>query len=270
MEVVLLVCFVMGYLFFNSSSVQKRMQGRRTGEGTALLEKQTAAHLASGQYETVLSTPARTPALVGMQANALVELNRANEVMKLLKDSTWIPSVLTSVGMNAVLAQLPEAAVADVIAWFLEQGVQADESATESLLNTHLASGNWQACVSLASKPTGLPARARAKATKEALRRDDLGAALTFLQTIIAAGLFVPGHLLAAYIQQACKSRSIKAVMQDVEKLSPSAEAIGLAAEALSKEGADPAAEALLAHAAAVGRAVPYATLDTILKGYAR
>jgi pentatricopeptide repeat protein len=270
MEVVLLVCFVMGYLFFNSSSVQKRLQGRRTGEGTALLEKQTAAHLASGQYETVLSTPARTPALVGMQANALVELNRANEVMKLLKDSTWIPSFLTSAGMNAVLAQLPEAAVADVIAWFLEQGVQADESATESLLNTHLASGNWQACVSLASKPTGLPARARAKATKEALRRDDLGAALTFLQTIIAAGLFVPGHLLAAYIQQACKSRSIKAVMQDVEKLSPSAEAIGLAAEALSKEGADPAAEALLAHAAAVGRAVPYATLDTILKGYAR
>jgi hypothetical protein len=119
MEVVLLVCFVMGYLFFNSSSVQKRLQGRRSGEGTALLEKQTAAHLASGQYETVLATAARTPALVGMQANALVELNRANEVMKLLKDSTWIPSFLTSAAMNAVLAQLPEKAVADVCAWFL-------------------------------------------------------------------------------------------------------------------------------------------------------
>merc|ERR1719236_46391 len=190
----------MGYWFFNSTLVQRRLQGRRAGDGTALLEKQTAAHLASGQYETVLATSAQTPSLVGMQANALVELNRANEVMKLLKDSTWIPSFLTSAGMNAVLAQLPEKAVADVCAWFLEQGVQADDAATENLLNTHLATGDWKACVSLASKPTGLPARARAKATKEALRRDDFGSALVFLQTMIAAGLYVPGHLLAAYI----------------------------------------------------------------------
>ena len=65
--------------------------------------------------------------------------------------------------------------------------------------------------VSLASKPTGLPARARAKATKEALRREDFGAALAFLQAMIAAGLYVPGHLLAAYIQHACRSRSMKA-----------------------------------------------------------
>jgi pentatricopeptide repeat protein len=270
MEVVLLVCFVMGYLFFNSSSVQKRLQQRRSGEGMALLEKQTAAHLASGQYETVLATVARTPALIGMQANALVELNRANEVMKLLKDSTWIPSLLTSAGMNAVLAQLPETLVADVSAWFLEQGVQADEAATENLLNTYLASGDWTACVSLASKPTGLPARARAKATKEALRRDDFGAALIFLQTMIAAGLYVPGHLLAAYIQHACHSRSIKAVMEDVEKLKPSAEAIGQAAEALAKDGEDSTADKLLAHAAKIGLTVQYSTLDTILKGYAR
>ena len=50
MEVVLLVFFVMGYLSFNSSSIQKRLGGFRDGEGAALLEKQTAAHLASGQY----------------------------------------------------------------------------------------------------------------------------------------------------------------------------------------------------------------------------
>merc|ERR1719443_1652937 len=270
MEVVLLVCFVMGYLFFNSSSVQKRLQGRRSGEGTALLEKQTAAHLASGQYETVLATIARTPALIGMQANALVELNRADEVMKLLKDSTWIPSFLTSAGMNAVLAHLPETAVADVCAWFLEQGVQADECATENLLNTHLASGDWPACVALASKPTGLPARARAKATKEALRRDDLAAALTFFQSMIAAGLFVPGHLLAAYIQQACRSRSMAAVMEDVEKLSLSAEALGQAAEQLMKDGEDAIADALLVHAAKLGLAASYATCDAVLKRYAR
>lgn len=270
MEVVLLVCFVMGYWFFNSSSVQRRLQGRRAGDGTALLEKQTAAHLASGQYKTVLATNASTPALVGMQANALVELNRANEVMKLLKESTWIPSFLTTAGMNGVLAHLPEAVVAEVCAWFLEQGVQADDAATENVFNSHLASGDWSACVSLASKPTGLPARARAKATKEALRRDDLGSALIFLQTMIAAGLFVPGHLLAAYIQQACQSRSIKAVMEDVQKLSPSSEAIGQAAEALAKDGEDSTADTLLAHAAKIGSPVPYATLDTILKGYAK
>merc|ERR1719146_603807 len=190
--------------------------------------------------------------------------------MKLLKDSTCIPSFLTSAAMNEVLAQLPEKAVADVCAWFLEQGVQADEAATENLLNTHLATGDWQACVSLASKPSGLPARARAKATKEALRRDDLGSALIFLQTMIAAGLFVPGHLLAAYIQQACQSRSIKAVMEDVQKLSPSSEAIGQAAEALAKDGEDSTANALLAHAAKVGLAASYATADAVLKRYAR
>merc|ERR1719281_512605 len=190
--------------------------------------------------------------------------------MKLLKDSTWIPSFLTSEGMNAVLAQLPETAVADVCAWFLEQGVQADDVATENLFNTYLASGDWPACVSLASKPTGLPARARAKATKEALRRDDCGAALLFLQTMIAAGLYVPGHLLAAYIQQACQSRSIKAVIQDVEKLSPSAEAIGQAAEALIQAGEDTVADALLAHASKLGLAASYATLDAVLKRYAR
>merc|ERR1719359_265642 len=165
--------------------------------------------------------------------------------MKLLKESIRIPSFLTSAGMNAVLAQLPEKAVADVSAWFLEQGVQADEAATESMLNTYLASADWPACVALASKPTGLPARARAKATKEALRRDDFGAALTFLQAMIAAGLYVPGHLLAAYIQHACPSRSLKAVMEDVAKLSPSSEAIGQAAEALAKDGEDSTANAL-------------------------
>merc|ERR1719146_230261 len=190
--------------------------------------------------------------------------------MKLLKDSTCIPSFLTSAAMNEVLAQLPEKAVADVCAWFLEQGVQADEAATENLLNTHLATGDWQACVSLASKPSGLPARARAKATKEALRRDDLGAALIFLQTMIAAGLFVPGHLLAAYIQQACRSLSMKTVLEDLEKLNPSPEALGQAAEALMKDGEDAIADALLAHAAKVGLAASYATADAVLKRYAR
>ena len=68
-EVVLLCCFVMGYIFFNSSSVQKRLQGSRSGDGT-LLEKQTAAHLASGQYAAVLATIAQTPALLGMQVHA--------------------------------------------------------------------------------------------------------------------------------------------------------------------------------------------------------
>merc|ERR1719174_2111233 len=172
--------------------------------------------------------------------------------------------------MNAVLAQLPESAVADVSAWFLEQGVQADEAATESLLNTYIATGDWPACVSLASNPTGLPARARAQATKEALRRDDFGAALIFLQTMIAAGLFVPGHLLAAYVQKACRSRSIEAVMEDVEKLSPSSEALGQAAESLSKDGEDPVADALLAHTAKLGLVASYATFDNVLKRYAR
>jgi pentatricopeptide repeat protein len=269
-EVVLLVCFVMGYLFFNSSTVQKRLQGRRSSDGVALLEKQTAAHLASGQYATVLSTIAETPALLGMQVHALVDLNRAGEIRKILEDSKWITSLLSSAGMNAVLAQLPESAVAEVVAWFLEQGVEADGATTESLLNTHIASGDWPACVSLASKPTGLPARARAKATKEALRRDDCEAALVFLQTMIAAGLFVPGHLLAAYIQQACRSRSTKAVLEDVEKLSPSSEALGQAAEALMKDGEDSTADALLAHAAQLGLAASYATLDAVLKRYAR
>merc|ERR1719247_3761481 len=105
---------------------------------------------------------------------------------------------------------------------------------------------------------------------KEALRRDDLGAALTFLQTMLAAGLFVPGHLLAAYIQQATKSRSIKVVMEDVEKLSPSSEAIGQAAEALAKDGEDSTADTLLAHAAKKGLTVPYAAFDTVLKGYSK
>merc|ERR1719197_1779052 len=58
--------------------------------------------------------------------------------------------------------------------------------------------------------------------------------------------------------------------MEDVEKLSPSAEAIGQAAEALSKDGDEASADALLAHAAKSGRAVSYATLDSILKGYAK
>merc|ERR1719460_3237208 len=190
--------------------------------------------------------------------------------MKLLQDSKRITSLLSTAGMNAVLAQLPDSAVADVSAWFLEQGVQADDTATESVLNACIASGDWPACVSLASKPTGLPARARAKATKEALRRDDFGSALVFLQAMIAAGLYVPGHLLAAYIQQASHSRSIKAVMEDVQKLSPSSEAIGQAAEALAKDGEDSTASALLAHAATMGLTVPYTTLDSILKGYAK
>merc|ERR1719428_2759063 len=260
----------MGYLSFNSLSVQKRLQERRSGNGNALLEKQTAAHLASGQYATVLATIAETPALIGMQVHALVELNRPGEVRKLLQDSKWIPLLLSSAGMNAVLAQLPASAVADVSGWFLEQGVQADDTATESLLNTHIATGDWPAAVSLASKPTGLPARARAKATKEALRRDDFGAALIFLQTMIAAGLYVPGHLLAAYVQQACRLRSVEAVMEDVEKLSPSSEALGQAAETLTKDGEDILADSLLAQAAKLGLAASYSTLDTVLKRYAR
>merc|ERR1719247_1901363 len=105
---------------------------------------------------------------------------------------------------------------------------------------------------------------------KEALRRDDLGAAMTFLQTMIAAGLFVPGHLLAAYIQQACRSRSMKEVMEDVEKLSPSSEAVGQAAETLMKDGEDSIADALLARAAKLGLAASYSTLDSVLKRYAR
>ena len=36
----------------------------------ALLEKQAAAHLASGQYAAVLATIAQTPALLGMQVHA--------------------------------------------------------------------------------------------------------------------------------------------------------------------------------------------------------
>merc|ERR1719420_2788393 len=87
---------------------------------------------------------------------------------------------------------------------------------------------------------------------------------------MIAAGLYVPGHLLAAYIQQACPSRSMKAVLEDVDKLSPSSEALGQAADALMKDGEDTIADALLAHATKLGLGASYATLDTVLKRYAR
>ena len=45
-----------------------------------------------------------------------MDLKRGGEILKLLQDSKRIPSLLCSAGMNAVLAQLPESAVAEVCA----------------------------------------------------------------------------------------------------------------------------------------------------------
>ena len=57
---------------------------------------------------------------------------------------------------------------------------------------------------------------------------------------------------------------------EDVQKLNPSPEALGQAAEALMKDGEDAIADALLAHASKLGLAASYATLDAVLKRYAR
>ena len=39
--------------------------------------------------------------------------------------------------------------LSQVCAWFLEQGVEADDAATETVMNTCIASGDWPGCVSL-------------------------------------------------------------------------------------------------------------------------
>ena len=52
---------------------------------------------------------------------------------------------------------------------------------------------------------------------------------------------------------------------EDVQKLNPSPEALGQAAEALMKDGEDAIADALLAHASKLGLAASYATLDAVL-----
>jgi pentatricopeptide repeat protein len=231
METVLLVSFVMGYLFFNTAAVQKRLQ--QNSGAHSLAEKQLAAHLASGMYEAVMAMKAETVTMVALQIRALVESGRAAEVSAFLDSCSRVPSLLTAASMQEVTAEIPDSTAGDVKAWFAAKGV-SDNNPREALLISSMTT-DWKAAVELA-REEGMPARSRVRVAKEALRRDDLFSSIAVMQAMQAAGLYVPAHLLAAFVSQGLRVGSAAAVLADLESLSLSAEAVSGLVEALSRE----------------------------------
>jgi pentatricopeptide repeat protein len=259
-ETVLLTCFIMGYLFFNSAAIQQRL---RPGN-QKLAEKQLAAHLASGMYEAAMAMKAETVEMVVLQVQALVENKRASEVSAFLESCARVPSLLTSAAMQQVVREIPESVAADVKAWFASKGV-ADDS-REALLVSSITS-DWKRAVELAQED-GMPARARVRVAKESLRRDDLSSALAVMKAAQAAGFFIPAHLLAAFVTQGLRSRDEATVLADLEALTLSSEAVAGLVGALTKESDSQQLEIVLKLAEKAGRS--YAALEAVFKTLAK
>jgi len=258
-EAMLLVSFVLGYLVFNSAAVQKRL----LSDAHKLAEKHLAAHVASGMYEAALAMTAETVDMVAMQVQALVESKRG-KVAAHLDSCARVPGLLTSAALQQVSADLPEQATADVKAWFAKKGV-ADDS-RETLVVSYMAT-DWKAAVELAQEE-GMPARARVRVAKEALRRSDLPAALAVMQAAVVAGLFVPAHILGEYVSQGLRARGESAVMADLESLNLPAAAVADLVGALTKAGDAQQVEMVLKLAEKAGGC--YAALEAVFKTLAK
>jgi len=273
-ELVLLVCFVLGYCFFNFDQVQKRL---RAHSGSALLEKQAAADLASGNYEDCLAKLAKLPmnaAVLALAVQCLVEANRLGEIVAYVEAAVEKCSALrTAEDLKAVLSALSSGSHGTVITavcdLFVSHGVRLDDSASETLIAVHSAAENWEGVMSVV-RAGSMPARAFARVVKDALKRQDIPAAAEIFTAMQVAGLYLPAHLVTSFVQVGLSTVGQEEILSQLAALKITPDCLAALVNAFAMEGNVERVEMLFHFAEQYGVALSGGAYDAAMKAMAR
>jgi len=268
-ELVLFVCFLLGYMFFNWPQVRCRLFAKTD---YALLEKQAAADLSSGNYDDALKKIASIPAtaaLLGLAVQCLVEAKRAAEVLPYLQVAlAKAPALRSAETLRAVLSTVSSADAAlikQVCACF-----PADEAGTEALLAAHSAAEDWASVMQVALSGAPAPARAFARVVKDSLKRQDVSSAAAVLNAMQAGGLYLPAHLTTQLAQVGLAVLGEEELLGHLASLQLSPEALAGLVEAFAKEGDVERVEMLFGFAEEQQIEVSAAAYDAAMKAMAR
>merc|ERR1719456_791562 len=232
-EAVLLVCFCLGFLLFNTSTMQAALRFARREDAAKAME----ADFARGDFaellhraEKVMHLPAEALALA---CRALQELGCGKEVCALLDAHA---KGLTAQHLNAVLGVVDAALIGDVRAWFAQTGVAEDAETVPALLNAFAAAEDWDSVQELAAAGATIPARMYSKLVKDALKREALTEAADHMASMQGQGLYVPAQLVAQLARTGARAGRTAEVPALLERLSPGGEALAAVLDACHKD----------------------------------
>jgi len=232
-EAVLLVCFCLGFLLFNTSTMQAALRFARREDAAKAME----ADFARGDFAQVLDRAQKVMRLpaeaLALACRALQELGRGKEVCALLDAHA---KGLTAEHLNAVLGVVDAALLGDVRAWFAQAGVAEDAETVPALLAAFAAAEDWDAVQELAAAGATIPARLYSKLVKDALKREALTEAADHMAAMQGQGLYVPAQLVAQLARTGARAGRTAEVPALLERLSPGGEALAAVLDACHKD----------------------------------
>jgi len=270
-EAVMLTCFVLGFVIFNSKTFQN-LTNNKSGSASPVLEKQIAAHYSSGNFADAVqiskNMKIESADILEMLVSSLVELKRFGEIMALIKGASVsvatsaAPAVLSALSSNVELLK-------DASAWFSSQGVANDET-TEIIATAYVQVGDLLAVKTFLDSCVSVPAKVYAKVIKEALRMEELKESFCLLRSMQSAGFYLPNHLTTQLIHLGAKLGRVEDVMAFFESINVSTETLTSMFEYFCKEGDLAMVEKMIAFGGSKKVALQHGAYDAVLKAFAK
>merc|ERR1719453_1763761 len=236
-EAMLLLSFCLGFLLFNSTAMQGIMKWTRKSK---LLHKQLEADFASGNYEVLLESAMSATSwdlvAVGFAVQALIALQRFDEVIPLLERCRVARSLDGLHALLPVLSSAPSSLVKEIRDWFAKHGVHGTAKTNELLISAYTAEDDFDGLAALRAAGVVLPARCFVKWAKDALKRSNLFEAAERMTEMRTAGFFVPAQLVAQLARAGARAGKVAETLSLLRDLDLSGESLVSVLELCAKE----------------------------------
>jgi len=281
-EVMLLFSFCLGFLVFNSTAMQGVLQWTRKSK---LLHKQLEADFASGNYEVLLESAMSATSwdlvAVGFAVQALIALQRFDEVLPLLERSTravrsleGLQALLPALGLGAgASGSAPSSLVKEIRDWFAKHGVSETTKTNELLINSYTAEDDFDSLSRMQKAGVPLPARSYVKWAKDALKRSSLFEASERMTEMRTAGFFVPAQLVAQLARAGARAGRVTETLAILRDLDLQGEALVAVLEQCQKENQVELLDGVLSLARCtepLEASLPAAALESVVRAFAR
>ena len=159
---------------------------------------------------------------------ALIALQRFDEVVPLLERSRVARSLEGLLALLPALGSAPSALVKDIRDWFAQHGVSDTTKTNELLINSYTAEDDFDSLSQMRKEGVPLPARSYVKWAKDALKRSSLYEAAERMTEMRTAGFFVPeifDVVLVKFVVATVSADGVASEMMNGSRRAASAEA---------------------------------------------
>merc|ERR550537_1709326 len=210
---------------------------------------------------------------LGFAVQALIALQRFDEVVPLLERSRVARSLDGLHALLPALGSAPSALVKDIRDWFAQHGVSDTTKTNELLINSYTAEDDFEGLARLREQGVPLPARSYVKWAKDALKRTSLFEAAERMTEMRTAGFFVPAQLVAQFARAGARSGKVAEMLSLLKDLDLQGEALVAVLEQCQKENQVELLDGVLSLARCtepLEASLPAAALESVVRAFAR